>query len=247
MPNPHRTFFYLFEDYKNNIFREWWQKGEGRKLKWYEIVMLALFTVCGVATLVLYCVTCICFPKDIWIPFIPAVLTVILAVIIAIYTDRRNRKTLDEEAEQYYERKVKRLYDRLHEQDYDNRLSLDWIIQKCQEIIDRGSGLENALKSFGRYFVVCILPILSFCASAILNKLSVAEQCAVGATGVLVLLSIFALSRMINPEFLGLGSKRIRIAKELKASAEYLLVQGDLEITDKPRVALKREAASIAL
>lgn len=58
------------------------------------------------------------------------------------------------------------------------------------------------------------------------------------------MLMVFAFGQMISPELMEFASKRLRIAKELKEGAEYLLAQGDLEITEKPRAVLKREAAS---
>lgn len=247
MPAPHRTFSYLFEDYKQNIFREWWQKGERRQLRWPEIIMFALLIILPVSSLVVYFVALFKFPERAWIAYLPMIAEVVLTIIIAIYADHKNRGTMDEEAEQHYEIRIKPLYDSLHEQDYDNQLSLAWIVQECQAIIDQGSGFENVLKRFGRYYVVCILPILSFCAAAILKEMSAVEQCVLGIMGIGLLISLFALSQMIGPEIFEFTSKRIRIAKRLKEGAEYLLMQGDLEITEKPRAALKREASTSAV
>lgn len=251
MPIPHRTFSYLFEDYKNNIFREWWQKekGEKRILNPKETLMFVLLIAFPVLSLVLYGVVWVVCPQNIWavcVAYIPILAEVILIIRMAGYVEKRDKETLDEKAQQYYEQRIKPLYDCLHEQDYDNRLSLAWIIQCCQEIIDQGCGFEKILKRFGRYYVVCILPILAFCAVTILKTVSAVEQCMIALMGVGLLLAIFALSQMISPDIIEFASKRLRIAKEIKENAEYLLAQGDLEITDKPRAALEREAASVA-
>lgn len=247
MSTPHRTFFYLFEDYKNNIFRDWWQKEERRKLRWTEIIMLVLLIVFPISSLVIYGVAVLNFPEHAVFAYVPMLAEVVLIMAVAAYANWRNFGTLDEEAEFYYERRIKRLYDSLHEQDYDNQLALAWIIQKCQEIIDQGSGFENMLKRFGRYYIVCILPILSFCAAAILKMIPVIDQCVIGIIGVGLLISIFALSQMIGPEIFEFASKRIRIAKELKEGAEYLLIQGDLKITEKPRAVLDITLGTVPL
>ncbi len=249
MPTPHRTFFYFFENYKNDIFREWWQKEDGKKQpkKQAEKIMLWLLIVLPVLSLVLFVILADFCSHNYWLVFVsfaPMIVEIILSNIMVAHVEKRNKEALDEEAEQYYKQRIKPLYDCLHEQDYDNQLSLSWIIQSCQEIIVQGCSLEKMLKRLGRYYVVCILPILSFCAVTILTRVSVAEQCVIELMGIGLLIAIFALSQLISPEIIEFASKRIRVAREIKESAEYLLAQGDLEIAEKPRAVLERESSS---
>lgn len=249
MPAPHRTFSYLFEDYKNQFFHEWWQKGTGKKrmLTTQESILFVLLIALPIVSVILFAVISAISPNNVLaalIAYVPMIAEIVLTVYTANYVEKQNKESLDKDSQQYYEEKIVPLYMRLRQQDYDNRLSLAWIIQGCQEIIDQGCGLEKILKSFGRYYVVCILPILSFCAVAMLEKISLREQCVTAILGVFLLLTIFAFGQMISPEIMEFASKRLRVAKELKEGAEYLLAQGDLEITEKPRAILKREAMS---
>lgn len=124
-------FYHFFEEYKEEIY-----KGLQRKLKWYEVLLLALTIIC----LLLFLLGNILH----WATVLEVILISLPIMIIAgecIFLNQYRKKNRKDLLADYKEKSVKLLCNQLEEYKLYTDDGIDWLIDCCKEERDKNQQL----------------------------------------------------------------------------------------------------------